>query len=108
MGVCFMSKQLFQSPPFAPKDFRRKLFRNSYLCLFVTLLFATTALRAYGAELVGYWNFDDIIAVEGIGLTAADLSGNNNTGVLTNGPLWTAGKLNGGLSFDGIDDYIEI
>jgi len=98
-----MSKQLFQSPPFAPKDFRRKLFRNSYLCLFVTLLFATTALRAYGAELVGYWNFD-----EGTGLTATDLSGNNNTGVLTNGPLWTAGKFNGGLSFDGIDDYVEI
>ena len=98
-----MSKQLFQCPPFAPKDFRRKCLRNASLCLFVTLLFATTALRAYGAELVGYWNFD-----EGIGLTATDLSGNNNTGMLTNGPLWTAGKSNGGLSFDGIDDYVEI
>src|SRR6266511_1496066 len=103
MGVCFMSKQLFQSPPFAPKDFGRKCLRNAYLCLFVILLFATTALRAYGAELVGYWNFD-----EGIGSVATDLSGNNNTGMLTNGPLWTAGKLNGGLSFDGIDDYVEI
>src|SRR6266540_2413754 len=103
MGVCFMSKQLFQSPPFAPKDFGRKCLRNAYLCLFVTLLFATTALRAYGAELVGYWNFD----VDPIP-SATDLSGNNNTGMLTNGPLWTAGKLNGGLSFDGIDDYVEI
>ncbi len=70
-----MSKQLFQSPPFAPKDFGRKCLRNAYLCLFVTLLFATTALRAYGGELVGYWNFD-----EGIGSVATDLSGNNNTG----------------------------
>jgi prepilin-type N-terminal cleavage/methylation domain-containing protein len=52
--------------------------------------------------LVGYWKFD-----EGSGTTAIDSSGNNNTGTLFNGPTWiTAGKVNGALSFDGVDDYV--
>ena len=37
--------------------------------------------------LVAYWKFD-----EGSGTTAADSSGNGNTGTLINGPLWTAGQ----------------
>ena len=44
--------------------------------------------------LVGYWNFD-----EGSGTTAADSSGNNNTGTLTNGPTWTAGKKRASFGF---------
>ncbi|GAB6283406.1 MAG: hypothetical protein STSR0008_21720 [Ignavibacterium sp.] len=35
------------------------------------------------ANLVGYWRLDD-----GSGITAADASGNGNTGTLTNGPNW--------------------
>lgn len=45
--------------------------------------------------LVGWWKLDD-----GSGSTAADSSGNGNTGTLTNGPTWTTGKINGALSFD--------
>jgi alpha-tubulin suppressor-like RCC1 family protein len=45
--------------------------------------------------LVGWWNFD-----EGSGTSAADSSGNSNTGTLTNGPTWTTGgKINSALGF---------
>jgi len=47
--------------------------------------------------LVGHWKFDEVS-----GTTATDSSGNNNAGTLTNGPTWTAGKIGGALSFDGI------
>jgi len=53
------------------------------------------------SQLVGYWNFDKDR------LNGHRFIGNNNTGVLTT-TTWTTGKLNGGLSFDGIDDYVEI
>ena len=53
--------------------------------------------------LVGYWKFD-----EGTGTTAYDSSGNGNDGTLINGPTWVDGKLGKALSFDGIDDYVEI
>jgi len=53
--------------------------------------------------LVGYWSFD-----EGSGNVAYDASGNNNHGTLINGPQWTTGKVGGGLSFDGVDDYVRI
>ena len=50
---------------------------------------------------VGYWAMD-----EGEGTRAFDVSGNNNTGVLTNGPTWVEGKHGSALSFDGVDDYV--
>ena len=49
---------------------------------------------------VAHWKFD-----ETSGTTAVDSSGNNNTGTLLNGPVWTTGKIGGGLSFDGTNDY---
>ncbi len=52
------------------------------------------------ASLVGHWQFD-----EGSGSIATDSSGYNNTGSLVNGPTWTG---QGELSFDGIDDYVDI
>ena len=52
--------------------------------------------------LVGHWKFD-----ETTGATANDSSGNNNTGTLTNGPTWNAGKIGGALSFDGVDDFVR-
>jgi len=52
--------------------------------------------------LVALWSFD-----EGAGTTAVDSSGNSNNGIL-NGPTWTTGKLDGGLSFDGVNDRIDI
>ncbi|MFA6250235.1 MAG: DUF2341 domain-containing protein [Candidatus Shapirobacteria bacterium] len=55
--------------------------------------------------LVGYWNFDN-----GSGTTAADLSGNNNTGTLGSGssaPGWYSGKYGIGISFPGTQTYID-
>src|SRR5262249_49373042 len=51
--------------------------------------------------LIGYWKFD-----ESTGTTAIDSSGLGNNGILTNGPTWTSGKVNGALGFDGINDYV--
>ena len=41
----------------------------------------------------------------GSGTSWNDLSGNNNTGTLTNGPTFNAGNM-GSISFDGTDDYV--
>jgi len=42
----------------------------------------------------------------GTGTTWTDLSGNNNTGTLTNGPTFSAGNM-GSIVFDGADDQID-
>ena len=41
------------------------------------------------------------------GTTWRDLSGNSNTGTLTNGPTFSAGNM-GSIVFDGTDDYVAI
>jgi hypothetical protein len=53
------------------------------------------------AGLVGYWNFD-----QGSGTSAFDSSGNNNHGTIY-GAVWTSGKVNGALFFDGSNDYVD-
>lgn len=50
---------------------------------------------------VGHWKLDDAS-----GSTALDSAGTFN-GTLT-GPLWTTGRLAGGLMFDGTNDYVTI
>ena len=50
---------------------------------------------------INRWKLDD-----GPGLIAIDSAGTSN-GNLINGPTWTTGKLNGALSFDGINDYVD-
>jgi len=60
----------------------------------------TTRDYQYNDGLAGYWKFNDAA-----GSTAADSSGNGNTATLINGPAWTG---QGELSFDGIDDAVEI
>jgi hypothetical protein len=53
---------------------------------------------------VAHWKLD-----ETSGVTAADSSGNLNTGTLTNGPAWsTAGRIGGSLNFDGKNDYVNV
>jgi hypothetical protein len=42
----------------------------------------------------------------GTGTTWSDLSGNNNTGTLTNGPTFNGGN-GGSIVFDGVDDYAD-
>ena len=59
--------------------------------------------------LVGYWNFDGKNTFPTSATpTTLDLSGNNNTGTLTNGPVPTIGKLGQALKFDGVDDYVAV
>jgi len=52
--------------------------------------------------LVGCWLMN-----EGSGNRIHDISGNNNHGVLTNGPTWKPGRDGGALAFDGSNDYVE-
>ena len=46
------------------------------------------------------------VSYPGSGTVWRDLSGNNNTGTLTNGPTFNAGN-QGGIVFDGTDDYVD-
>lgn len=65
------------------------------------------ALQALGwrppprPQMVAYWSFN-----EGQGITANDSAGKNNGTV--HGAEWTAGQFNNALSFDGVDDYVEV
>src|SRR6185436_6082513 len=46
---------------------------------------------------------------ENTGLITNDISGNGNTGTLTNGPVWSAsGKYGAAILFDGINDFVNI
>ena len=60
-------------------------------------------LVAQSEGLVGWWGFD-----EGTGTTARDGSGLNNHGTLMNAPTWTTGQVGGALSFDGVNDFVNI
>jgi glucose/arabinose dehydrogenase len=44
---------------------------------------------------------------EGSGASAVDASGTGNTGAVQ-GPAWTTGKFGGGLSFDGVNDWVQV
>ncbi len=49
-----------------------------------------------------HWKLD-----EASGSTAIDSIGGHD-GTLTNGPVWTSGRVDGGLDFDGVDDYVDL
>lgn len=53
--------------------------------------------------LTGYWKLD-----ENTGTTAADASGNGNTGTLTNGPTWTTGRIGSGVNFSASNQHITV
>lgn len=57
--------------------------------------------QADGDGMVSYWKFE-----EGSGAAAEDSVGTNPGAVI--GPAWTAGQVGGALSFDGVDDYVEV
>ena len=42
------------------------------------------------------------------GTTAADASSNGIAGTLVNGPVWGAGRYGNGLTFDGVNDYVNL
>jgi hypothetical protein len=52
---------------------------------------------------VGVWQFD-----ENTGTSTFDISDNGNSGTLTNGPIWSSGKMGSALQFDGSDDYVTV
>ncbi|MDP3954318.1 MAG: LamG domain-containing protein [bacterium] len=57
--------------------------------------------------LIGFWNFD---TGKG-GLTAYDMSGSGNHGILTTmdkNTDWVDGKVGGALDFDGTDDFVVV
>jgi hypothetical protein len=60
-------------------------------------------LSTFQSGLVLYLPFD-----EGTGTIAYDLSGYNAIGTLYNGVQWVDGKMGKALSFDGVDDYLQI
>ena len=54
-------------------------------------------------SLVGYWALD-----AKSGALAPDSSGNNETGTLIGGPIRSAGKRNGALTFNGTSQYVSV
>jgi lysophospholipase L1-like esterase len=67
---------------------------------FLVGLYLTSAAAAQGLE--AFWNFD-----EGSGSLLQDSSGWQHAGSIQ-GPEWTSGKSGMALSFDGVDDYVEV
>ncbi|MHC4586285.1 MAG: LamG domain-containing protein [Planctomycetota bacterium] len=53
-------------------------------------------------DMVAHWTFD-----EGSGTIAHDSAGNNH-GTLVNDPTWSVGQIDGGLGFDGSNDYVVV
>ena len=75
-----------------------------FLALVAALSVAPGVHLNAAPTLVAAYNFN-----QGSGATLTDVSGNNNHGALTNGPVWTtAGKYGGALTFDGINDLVSI
>jgi hypothetical protein len=78
----------------------KKLIYVASIALIANVAFTGTA----GAELVGWWRFD-----EGSGVTAYDFSGYGNDGTLENGAEWGVGYLSdSSVRLDGADDYVQV
>jgi len=72
------------------------------LCLSLTaVLFCSLLLARADARAIHLWTFD-----EGQGTAAADVVGSRSGTV--HGAQWSAGRLGGGLKFDGVDDYVAL
>ena len=73
-----------------------------FLCTNLVLSFNISSVFASKNSLVGYWSFN-----EGNGTVVYDGSTYGNDGIVY-GAVWTNGKFGNALSFDGIDDYVEV
>jgi len=112
---CLSSRSSFTVTLLNRMELLRGLFRTNVLIplqflaaamaflLLQTGPLASEARADITTDLIGLWRFE-----EGSGTTTSDSSGSGNTGTLVNGPTWTTGQLDGALSFDGVDDYIDI
>jgi concanavalin A-like lectin/glucanase superfamily protein len=80
-----------------------------YIPVAMVLLFGVVMLSvpSYAeidpATIVAFWSFDD-----GAGGTAEDGSGNALDGNLVGDTEWIDGKVNKALTFDGLEDYVEV
>jgi hypothetical protein len=66
---------------------------------------STTTTLHVNFGCVGWWKLD-----EASGSSAADYSGNGNTGTLSNQAIFVSnsGILNGAVALDGLDDYVKV
>jgi hypothetical protein len=80
--------------------------KEIYLIILIVVInvVMTTAVSVQPSQalMVSYWDFD-----EGSGITAFD-SIDSNPGTLVNGTAWTTGMHGNAVSFDGVNDYIEV
>lgn len=84
---------------------KNSLQTSKILLLVYLILVVFTSFNVEGSDskgLVGYWDFD-----EESGSVAIDQSGNSNNGIIY-GAIRCDGQVNGALSFDGINDYVEV
>ena len=81
--------------------------RLTVLCfsfIAISLMFAVASNAKIDPKTaVGIWLFDD-----GDGDLAIDSSASKNDGTLMNGAEWVDGKFGDGVSFDGVDDFVEL
>ena len=86
------------------KDGRMDLMaRVIAISIFVVLMFVGTAMGEVSREgPVAEWHFD-----EGTGNIVKDSSGNGNDGIIYSA-TWVDGKFGKALSFDGVDDYVDV
>ena len=72
--------------------------------LFVVGLLSSSSYAQIDPETcIGMWLFD-----EGDGDIASDSSASKNDGTLMNGADWVEGKFGDAVSFDGVDDFVEL
>jgi len=81
----------------------RHLFISIVVLFAVSLLANSSYAKIDPKTCIGMWLFD-----EGEGEIATDSSGSKNDGTLMNGTEWVKGKFGNGLSFDGVDDFVEL
>ena len=81
-------------------------FRRLFPIVTFILITVNVVAQEYVTEfLIGYWSMDRE-TIEGN--IVKDLSGKNNHGTIMGDPRIVKGKINEGLYFDGIDDYIAL
>ena len=74
---------------------------KAYLLIALVLISVFCNLANAEPDLIAWWKFD-----EGSGSTAYDSVGSNHGTI--NGAEWTTGQIDGALSFDGVDDYVDL
>ena len=82
--------------------------KTTFSCLCLSLVFTILVLTSYAqvdmTGVVAIWLLD-----EGTGDRVTDASGNAHDGGFASGePQWVVGKFGTALSFDGVDDWVEM